>query len=129
MFKPFRELLIFHIKSGNITDGRKLLLEVRDENPGEEKAWLWMYQCVSSTNQKAECLRRALAINPSKYNEPNTQSKKASNLSGSTAPMPSKSTKSPAQKKKSSGINIWVPVFVAILIFEKSKSINLASQL
>lgn len=59
------EKAISQIKSGNIPDGKKLLLEVLDENPREEKAWLWMYQCVSTSDQKAECLRRALAINPS----------------------------------------------------------------
>ncbi|GAB1470231.1 hypothetical protein MASR2M66_11080 [Chloroflexota bacterium] len=59
------ELAISQIKSGNIKDGKKLLLEVLDENPREEKAWLWMYQCVSTPDQKAECLRRALEINPS----------------------------------------------------------------
>lgn len=59
------EQAISQIKSGNISEGKKLLLEVINENPQEEKAWLWMYQCVSTSNQKAECLRRALAINPS----------------------------------------------------------------
>ena len=59
------EQAISQIKCGNITDGKKLLLEVLAENPREEKAWLWMYQCVPTSEQKAECLQRALAINPS----------------------------------------------------------------
>lgn len=134
------EKAIIQIKGGNIKDGRKLLLEVLDENPREEKAWLWMYQCVSTPDQKAECLRRALAINPSnqaarsalekitsiaptrsiaddqpKYTEPNTQPKKAADISKFPAQTPSKNTKKTAPIKKRGRIGIWMPVFVALI--------------
>ena len=58
------EQAIAHIKAGDLEKGKQLLIQVIQQNPREENAWLWMSRCVSGVEQKKECFRRALAINP-----------------------------------------------------------------
>jgi len=52
------------IKSGNKAAALPILEEVLRANPRDENAWLWLYACVEDPEQKRQCLRKALEINP-----------------------------------------------------------------
>ena len=58
------EQAVAYIKAGNLENGKKLLIQVIQQNPRDENAWLWMSRCVTSVEQKRECFQRALNINP-----------------------------------------------------------------
>ena len=55
---------ISSIKAGNKSQGRQLLIQVLEQDSKNELAWLWLSQCVSNTEQKLDCLKRVLEINP-----------------------------------------------------------------
>jgi tricorn protease-like protein len=52
------------IKSGDRATGQRLLAEALRADPGNEQAWLWMSGVVDSDEQRQQCLKRVLAINP-----------------------------------------------------------------
>jgi hypothetical protein len=52
------------IKSGNKQAALPILREITLANPRDENAWLWLYACVDSVEQKTYCLQKALEINP-----------------------------------------------------------------
>jgi len=52
------------IKAGDLENGKKLLVQVLQQNPSDENAWLWMSRCVPAVEQKKECFQRVLNINP-----------------------------------------------------------------
>jgi TolB protein len=52
------------IRSGDKTTGQKLLAQVLRADPRSESAWLWMSQIVETDQQRLDCLRRIIAINP-----------------------------------------------------------------
>jgi hypothetical protein len=52
------------IKSGDKEIGKKLLVEFLENNPKNEKAWLWMADVADTDGQRRECLGRVLTINP-----------------------------------------------------------------
>ena len=58
------EQAVVYIKAGDLEKGKKLLIQVIQQNPRDENAWLWMSRCVTSVEQKRECFQRALNINP-----------------------------------------------------------------
>ncbi len=57
------EQAITYIKAGDFEKGKQLLIQIIQQNPRDENAWLWMSRCVP-VEQKKECFRRAIAINP-----------------------------------------------------------------
>lgn len=59
---------ILSIKNGDTVQGRKLLILVLESDNENEIAWLWMTKCLSDTEQKKECFRRVLEINPNNKN-------------------------------------------------------------
>lgn len=58
------ELAISAIRSGRKEEGRQLLNLLIQQNPNDEKAWLWMSSVVELDEQRARCLYHVLAINP-----------------------------------------------------------------
>ena len=58
------ELAIAAIRSNRKDEGRQLLNLLIQENPNDEKAWLWMSSVVDTDEQRARCLYHVLAINP-----------------------------------------------------------------
>ena len=52
------------IKSGDKALGKKLLVQVLEQDSKNEFAWLWLSQCVTSHEQKLDCIKRVLEINP-----------------------------------------------------------------
>lgn len=52
------------IKSGDKQTGRQLLVEILKAEPTNEIAWLWMSNVVATDEQRYDCLRQVLAINP-----------------------------------------------------------------
>jgi hypothetical protein len=58
------ELAISAIRSGRKEEGRQLLNLLIQQNPNDDKAWLWMSSVVDNDEQRARCLYHVLAINP-----------------------------------------------------------------
>ncbi len=58
------ELAISAIRSGRKEEGRQLLNLLIQQNPNDDKAWLWMSSVVNTDEQRARCLYHVLAINP-----------------------------------------------------------------
>jgi len=58
------DLAISAIRSGRKEEGRQLLNLLIQQNPNNEKAWLWMSSVVNTDEQRARCLYHVLAINP-----------------------------------------------------------------
>jgi len=55
---------ILSIKKGNTTQGRHMLVEILQNDPKNEDAWLWMSKCVTDPELKRYCYERVLTINP-----------------------------------------------------------------
>ena len=58
------DLAISAIKAGRKQEGRQLLNLLIQQNPNDEKAWLWMSSVVDTDEQRARCLYHVMAINP-----------------------------------------------------------------
>lgn len=58
------DLAISAIRSGRKEEGRQLLNLLIQQNPNDERAWLWMSSVVTTAEQKARCLYHVLAIDP-----------------------------------------------------------------
>jgi len=58
------ELAISAIRSGRKEEGRQLLNLLIQQNPNDDKAWLWMSSVVDTDEQRARCLYHVLAIDP-----------------------------------------------------------------
>jgi len=66
---------IQYIKSGNKQSALPLLKEVVQSEPKNELAWLWLYACLDSYEQKKYCLQKAIEINPNNQNSRKTLEK------------------------------------------------------
>jgi thioredoxin-like negative regulator of GroEL len=55
---------ILLLKAGNKIQARQLLAEVLREDPAQAEAWIGLSFCVDTSEQRRDCLARALAINP-----------------------------------------------------------------
>jgi hypothetical protein len=58
------ELAISAIRSGRREEGRQLLNLLIQQDPNNDKAWLWMSSVVDNDDQRARCLYHVLAIDP-----------------------------------------------------------------
>lgn len=58
------DLAIAAIRSGRREEGRQLLNLLIQQNPNDDKAWLWMSSVVETDEQRARCLYHVLAIDP-----------------------------------------------------------------
>ena len=63
------------IKSGNKKEALPVLKKIVQAEPDNEKAWLWLYSCVESVEQKKYCLQKAIKINPNNQKAHNALSK------------------------------------------------------
>ncbi len=52
------------IKSGQKDEGQNLLIQILEEDPQNDKAWIWMSAVVDTDEMRLECLEEALKINP-----------------------------------------------------------------
>ena len=52
------------IKSGDIDQGRKILVSLLKENQKLERAWVWLYACVKTDAERIYCLKKVLELNP-----------------------------------------------------------------
>jgi nitrate reductase NapE component len=58
------ELAIAAVRAGRREEGRQLLNLLIQQNPNNDKAWLWMSSVVDTDEQRARCLYHVLAIDP-----------------------------------------------------------------
>jgi hypothetical protein len=53
-----------HVNAGNLKEGRVLLERVLEQDPRNDRAWVWLSGCVEDTMQRRICLQQALKVNP-----------------------------------------------------------------
>lgn len=68
-------------RRGDRATGRRLLTQVLEEQPRNEKAWLWLASCMTKREDRRKCLNRVLEINPG-----NERAKQALALLDDSAP-------------------------------------------
>ncbi len=51
-------------RRGDRNTGRQLLEQVLQQDPDNEKAWMWLASCMTTTDDRRKCLERVLEINP-----------------------------------------------------------------
>jgi hypothetical protein len=103
------------IKTGNKQEGGRLLSQILEADPTNEKAWLWMIRAVSSDKKRIYCLERVLAINPNNQLAQQTLAKlKARNRTASATPThtpaPTTSPSQPTKQVPTSRVaeNVWL---------------------
>jgi len=65
------ELGIAAYKAGKRDEARQYFIAAVNDNPFNEQAWGWMYQTSNNDNERVECLKKVVSINPQ-----NVQAKK-----------------------------------------------------
>lgn len=55
---------IAHVNTGELQEGRSLLERVLEQDPKNDRAWVWLSGCVEDPMQRRICLQQALAANP-----------------------------------------------------------------
>lgn len=58
------EEAIAHVNAGEIELGRAELERVLEQNPKNDRAWVWLSGCVEDPRQRRICLQQALNANP-----------------------------------------------------------------
>jgi hypothetical protein len=58
------EQAIAHVNAGEIEQGRAELERVLEQNPKNDRAWVWLSGCVEDPRQRRICLQQALNANP-----------------------------------------------------------------
>jgi tetratricopeptide (TPR) repeat protein len=58
------EEAIAHVNAGELEQGRALLERVLEQNPKNDRAWVWLSGCVQDPRQRRICLQQALNANP-----------------------------------------------------------------
>jgi len=58
------EEAIVHVNAGETEQGRALLERVLEQDPNNDRAWVWMSGCVEGAQQRRICLQQALNANP-----------------------------------------------------------------
>jgi len=52
------------VNAGDLSQGRSLLEKVLEQDPHNDKAWVWLSACVDDPHQRRICLQQALRANP-----------------------------------------------------------------
>lgn len=81
---------IQYFNSGNKAGALQIFLEILKREPNNEIVWLWLAACVDKPEQKKDCFRKVLAINPNNINA----QKALAELELQTAPIASPAPKS-----------------------------------
>ena len=58
------ERAITHINAGELDQGRALLEKILEQDPRNDRAWVWLSGCVEEPMQRRICLQQALSVNP-----------------------------------------------------------------
>jgi hypothetical protein len=58
------EQAIEHVNAGELEQGRTLLERVLEQDPKNDRAWVWLSGCVEEPMQRRICLQQALSVNP-----------------------------------------------------------------
>jgi hypothetical protein len=58
------EQAIVHVNAGELTEGRAVLERVLEQDPQNDRAWVWLSGCVEDPKQREICLGQALRVNP-----------------------------------------------------------------
>jgi ferric-dicitrate binding protein FerR (iron transport regulator) len=58
------EEAIAHVNAGDMEQGRVLLERVLEQDPKNDRAWVWLSGCVEDPRQRSICLQQALNANP-----------------------------------------------------------------
>lgn len=58
------EQAIDHVNAGELEQGRALLERVLEQDPKNDRAWVWLSGCVEEPMQRRICLQQALSVNP-----------------------------------------------------------------
>lgn len=98
------------IKSGDKALGKQLLVQVLEQDSRNEHAWLWLSQCVTSLEQKLDCIKRVLDINP---NNTTAQKELARLQTLSQVKAQPVAAKPPQKKAKSTNSFLWI--FVGVI--------------
>jgi hypothetical protein len=61
MSEPLSEA-VTAIKSGDKAAGQKLLIEILNEDPNNDTAWIWMSAVVETDELRCECLQEAIKL-------------------------------------------------------------------
>jgi hypothetical protein len=56
------------LKAGEKARGRSMLVRIIQQQPKNELAWLWLYDFVDSDEQRRDCLKKVVGINPANQN-------------------------------------------------------------
>ena len=100
------------IKSGDKALGKQLLVQVLEQDSRNEHAWLWLSQCVTSHEQKLDCIKRVLEINPNSTVAQKELARLQTLSQIKAQPVPSK----PTQKKaKSSNLLPYILVTAIVI--------------
>lgn len=58
------EQAIVHVNAGELEEGRAVLERVLEQDPQNDRAWVWLSGCVEDPRQREICLGQALRVNP-----------------------------------------------------------------
>ena len=94
------------IKAGDRERGKRLLSSLIKSEPQNEAAWLWLSAAVDTPNQKRQCLKKVLQINPE-----NEQAKRALSRLSQSARTTTKAKSGSKKRKKS-----LVPVLMLLIV-------------
>ena len=64
------EEAIAHVNAGDMEQGRALLERVLEQDPKNDRAWVWLSGCVEDPRQRSICLQQALNTNPNNQAAP-----------------------------------------------------------
>jgi hypothetical protein len=101
------------IKSGDKARGKQLLVQVLEQNSRNEYAWLWLSQCVTSHEQKLDCIKRVLDINPNNTTAQKELARLQTLSQIKAQPVQPVLSTPPQKKAKSTNSFLWI--FVAVI--------------
>src|SRR5512135_1982875 len=55
---------VAHVNAGELDQGRALLEKILEQDPKNDRAWVWLSGCVEDPMQRRICLQQALSANP-----------------------------------------------------------------